>query len=116
WSFEEAQPLTEGLGLPHDEARQVLGWVLDWTGGHPYLTQRLCGAVTEARRSDWTRAEVDQIVAATFFGARSEHDNNLQFVRDMLTERAPDRVGVLLIYRKVLRGRPVPDEEQSLVK
>ena len=39
---EEALPLAEGLGLPSDKAQQVLGWVLDWTGGHPYLSQRLC--------------------------------------------------------------------------
>ena len=54
---------------------------------------------------------------STFFGVRSEQDNNLQFVRDMLTKRAPDPVGVLQTYRTIRRGRQsVIDEEQSLVK
>jgi hypothetical protein len=41
---EEAAPLAGGLtgGSP------VLSRVLYWTGGHPYLTQRLCKAVEEA--------------------------------------------------------------------
>ncbi|TEU10334.1 MAG: hypothetical protein E3J21_26625, partial [Anaerolineales bacterium] len=38
----EAIPLAAGLDLPPVEAGQVLTWILDWTGGHPYLTQRLC--------------------------------------------------------------------------
>src|SRR5213078_4725287 len=42
FTFDEALPLADGLGLPDDEAQAVLGWVLEWTGGHPYLTQRLC--------------------------------------------------------------------------
>jgi hypothetical protein len=46
----------------------------------------------------------------------SEQDNNLQFVRDMLTKRAPDKEGVLSIYREVRRGKSVLDEEQSIVK
>jgi len=57
------------------------------------------------------------VVSRTFFGVSSEQDNNLQFVRDMLTKRAPDRVGVLQTYRTIRRGRQsVIDEEQSLVK
>lgn len=49
----------------------------------------------------------------------SEQDNNLQFVRDMLTKRAPHGLEkeVLSIYRDIRRGkRKVVDEEQSLAK
>ena len=56
-------------------------------------------------------------MSRTFFGVSSEQDNHLQFVRDMLTKRAPDPVGVLQTYRTIRRGRQsVIDEEQSLVK
>ncbi|WP_375466946.1 CHASE2 domain-containing protein, partial [uncultured Nostoc sp.] len=47
----------------------------------------------------------------------SKQDNNLQFVRDMLTKRAPDLFAVLTTYSEIRRGkRIVLDEEQSLVK
>ena len=26
---------------------QILGWALEWTGGQPYLTQKLCAEVVE---------------------------------------------------------------------
>ncbi|MDZ8184087.1 MAG: AAA-like domain-containing protein [Nostoc sp. ChiSLP02] len=120
FTFEEALPLAEGLGLPSDEANQILHQVLKWTGGHPYLTQRLCGAlVAESQKFVETRfiaSDVDRIVNSTFFGAMSEQDNNLQFVRDMLTKRSPDPE-VLTIYRDIRYGkRAVVDEEQSIIK
>ncbi|MEH2100911.1 MAG: AAA-like domain-containing protein, partial [Nostoc sp.] len=132
FTFEEALPLVDGLGVAKDEGQQVLRWVLKWTGGHPYLTQRLCGAVVkflgdsqqgkqgeipfQLRQTIITEADVKGIVGSTFFGVMSEQDNNLQFVRDMLTTRAPSPE-VLTIYREIRRGRrAVVDEEQSLAK
>ena len=46
FSFEEAIPLSEGLGLEGEPAKQLLRWVLEWTGGHPYLTKRLCSIIS----------------------------------------------------------------------
>ncbi|MDF5739233.1 MULTISPECIES: P83/100 family protein, partial [unclassified Nostoc] len=152
FTFDEALPLAEGLALPSDDANQILRQVLKWTGGHPYLTQRLCGALVlipptplqkggnqlpvleiptvpvnnssivppflRGVRGDQvlSAADVDKIVSRTFFGAMSEQDNNLQFVRDMLTKRSPDPQ-VLTIYREIRWGKQaVVDEEQSLAK
>ena len=50
FTYEEAMPLADGLGLPPDEATQVLRWVIKWTGGHPYLTQRLCRVIADQNR------------------------------------------------------------------
>ena len=117
FTLEEALPFAAGFGLADREARRVLGWVLKWTGGHPYLTQRLCRALTDGGRTNWSEEDVDEVVSKTFFGKISEEDNNLQFVRDMLTKRAPDLSEVLYTYREVLNHKhPVQDEEQSLVK
>ena len=46
----EAAPLAKGLGTDEPTAQSLLGRVLYWTGGHPYLTQRLCGALADALR------------------------------------------------------------------
>lgn len=117
FTFEEVLPLAAGLNLPPDEVQQVPSWVFKWTNGHPYLTQRLFLALAEQGQSLWTETDVDNVVAATFLGEMSERDNNLQFVRDMLLERAPNVEGVLTTYQEVISGKsPVPDEEQSIVK
>lgn len=120
WTFEEALPLADGLGLPPDHARAVLGWALKWTGGHPYLTQRLCRLITERGQGRWTEADVDRLVGTSFLGTAGEQDNNIQFVRDMLLRQTPAQVEpgeVLLTYWNVRSGRrPVHDDEQSVVK
>lgn len=111
---EEAAPLAAGLGPPPDEARETLGWILRWTGGHPYLTQRVCRLVAEQDRARWTRKEIDRLVAAAFFGRGAIRDPNLQFVRDMLTKQSPDVSAVLRIYRHIRRGKRVFDDEKSV--
>jgi tetratricopeptide (TPR) repeat protein len=122
FTYEEALPLAIGLGVPDEEAQRVLGWVLEWTNGHPYLTQRLCRAIAEQSHGQWSRDDVSQLVAATFFGDKSKQDHNLQYVADMLAERARllrvvEPADVLLTYRAVLRNSPpVPDQEQSIIK
>jgi WD40 repeat protein len=115
FTYEEALPLAHGLGMPPDVARAVLHQVLEWTAGHPYLTQRLCRVIADTNRQQWSEADVEQTVWSTFLGEKSEQDHNLQFVRDMLTKRAPDAAAVLAAYRAVCCGRAlVKDEEQSL--
>ncbi len=124
----EAQQLTAGLGLAALAADQVMDWVMDWTGGHPYLTQHLCRALAEKSAEDermgevslqaasWTAVGVANVVAGTFFGEMRERDNNLQFVQGMLTDERQDVYEVLGTYQQVRAGRPVQDEEQSLIK
>jgi hypothetical protein len=95
------------------------GLVLEWTGGHPYLTQRLCRTLAEQAEFNRTETRVDRAVQDTFLGKMSEQDNNLQFVRDMLTKRSPQNLKkeVLETYRQICRRRKVVlDDEQSLIK
>ena len=117
FTFEEAIPLSEGLGLGGKPGQQLLRWVLEWTGGHPYLTQRLCSIINQQNKDSWSSAEVLQVVSSTFLGSHSQQDNNLQFVRDMLTKRAPNQDRMLSVYREICLGKnSVVDEEQSLIK
>ena len=118
FTASEALPMAAGLGLADKQAQQLLGWVLKWTGGHPYLSQRLCKALVDEGKQDWQEDDVDEMVHRTFLGEKSKKDNNLQFVRDMLTKRAPeDEEEVLKTYWEVRRAKTiVKDEEQSLVK
>lgn len=116
FTFEEALPFSEGLGLPQEAARQVLGWILTWSGGHPYLTQNMCRAVAEAGRSEWSGEDVDDLVRRLYLRADYSQDHNLLFVRDMLTRRVTADVDVgevLLNYRSILLGHKVQDESRS---
>src|SRR5205823_1156362 len=82
---EEARPLAKGLSASWVHAERALRRALKWTGGHPYLTQRLCAELAARQQERWTDEAVDRAVADLFFGAKSSEDHNLRFVRDMLT-------------------------------
>lgn len=117
FTLNEALPLADGFELSHQDAQHILRRVLHWTGGHPYLTQRLCRAIVEERRDEWTDVEVDRVVSRLFFGDQSDADSNLRFIREMLLTSELNREELLTTYRKILReSPPVLDEEQSLIK
>lgn len=112
FTMQEAMPLAAGLG---DNSEQVLGWVLKWTGGHPYLTQHLCSYLSK-RQDVLTEQIVETTVGQLFMGEPGWQDDNLQFVRDMLTKRAPDKRRVLKIYKDIRSGKKTVDDERSIVK
>jgi hypothetical protein len=97
----EALPLAGALCRSSYLARRLLRRILHWTGGHPYLTQRLCKAVA----SDpvlWRIKQVDRVCREIFLSHRArERDDNLLFVRDRLLRSDVDRVKLLRLYRKV---------------
>ncbi|QIR40140.1 hypothetical protein HCG51_27795 [Tolypothrix sp. PCC 7910] len=47
FGFEEAQPLLKGLETKADNPQAVLAEILKWTGGQPFLSQRLCQLVVD---------------------------------------------------------------------
>jgi WD40 repeat protein len=110
FTLEEARPLASGF---KDGSLDVLKWVFEWTGGHPYLTQRLC-AILANETGNQTRESVAAKAYDLFMGEIGQGDSNLQFVRDMLLKRAANPVEVLDIYKRVLSKEKVEDNERSL--
>ena len=135
----EAAPLGRGLGpesaaaserpIPENapcsalHASRLLDRILFWTEGHPYLTQRLCGAVVEKTRRPAHRELpnlrastrfVDDLCHELFFSERArECDDNLIFVRERILRSDVDRASLLHLYEKVLRGARLPDDERN---
>jgi hypothetical protein len=103
----EAGPLADGLSA---NSKPLLKRVFHWTGGHPYLTQKLC--LTLLQQSACSDSDVDRICAETFLtpGAR-ERDDNLIFVRERMLNVDGDRATLLHLYANILRGRPVRNDE-----
>ena len=46
----EVQPLLKGLTGKINDSQAVLKEILAWTGGHPFLTQKLCELVRKSNR------------------------------------------------------------------
>jgi WD40 repeat protein len=115
FSPEEATSLTDGLTDSEQSPRSlstasiVMERVLHWTGGHPYLTQRLCRAAAEERAD--TPGAVDRLCESLFFTRRARiEESNLAFVSDRLLAGTEDRAGILELYRRVWEGKRVADD------
>jgi predicted ATPase len=98
----------EGFG-----GRGLLQRVLYWTGGHPYLTQRLCQAVSEDP-SVTGPAGVDRHCAALFLSSRAqETDDNLLFVRERLLRSEADVTSLLDLYGQARAGKRVAVDDTN---
>lgn len=109
----EAAPLARGFGREQAVGSSLLRRVLYWTGGHPYLTQRLCQAVAEDREAHDT-AGVDRVCRDLFLSHRArERDDNLLFVRERILRSETDTASLLALYDKIRKGKKIRDEETN---
>jgi WD40 repeat protein len=109
----EAASLAQGLQQPPEVGARLLKRALYWTGGHPYLTQRLCQAMAEEARAN-TAAEVDRLCQELFLSHQArERDDNLLFVRERMLRSEVDLTSLLSIYARVHRGKRVLDDVTS---
>lgn len=112
----EAKPLSQGLQGKVSDPQGVLQAVLDWTGGQPFLTQKLCELITNGMEA----SEVEQLVQQEII-ENWESQKNLQHfttIRDRII--SPQSVGRLLgLYQQILQKGEInaddSDEQQELV-
>jgi WD40 repeat protein len=119
FTLEQALPLATELGGDLAARTAALRRVLDWTGGHPYLTQKVCLTAAERSRAGVTKKsskalmpeDIDRIVDDLFFTTGADlTDDNLKFVCKRLTDRGALTRRLLRLYRRILSGRPVTDD------
>jgi len=107
---EEAAVLTLGLKGKDDFSYALLTRVLHWTGGHPFLTQRLCQAVA-SDPSVTNQTGVDRLCRDLFLTIHAqETDDNLLFVRRCLLCNNDQIVSLLDLYAKIRKRVRVLDD------
>jgi WD40 repeat protein len=95
---------------------RLLSSVMYWTGGHPYMTQRLCRAVAEDPGARMP-ADVDRHCESLFLSSSARGtDDNLAFVRNRLLRSDGDLAGLLYLYRQICAGRNIPEDETNPLK
>ena len=122
FSAEDLEPFARAFAdLRFEDPQRLLREIVGWTGGHPYLTQKLCGELVREGGTAWSPERILRLVDRLFLSEGS-HDLNLRFIDRMIEERSslggdadrgPDRREVLRVYGDVRRGFTVSDEEQS---
>ncbi|HLK60312.1 MAG TPA: AAA-like domain-containing protein, partial [Chthonomonadaceae bacterium] len=122
FSSQEASVLAERLHSDKKVASRLLERILYWTGGHPYLTQKLCQAVAQENSpaSDTpgvtTDNRVDRLCAELFLSNTVRvGESNLMFVANSILNSGQDVASLLDLYRRIWSGKRVVDDEASLL-
>ena len=120
FTFAEAIPLTKGFALDDEKAKEMLSWIMEWTNGHPYLTQLLCAKSSELThdigRNPPVREDIDRMVNEHFLEKQKENANLRWVATQISAPNVPEREGMLKLYNKVLRGVLVKNDERSVVQ
>jgi WD40 repeat protein len=115
FTAEEAAPLACGLSRNQTSGAALLKRILHWTGGHPYLTQRMCLEIVQ-KKDVGQASGVDRLCADLFFSHRAqERDDNLLFVRERMLRSEVDPANLLDVYRRIRNGKTVSDDETNPV-
>jgi len=123
FQLDEAQPLAQGLAGIAADPEVVLREVLNWTGGQPFLTQKLCSLIaanaTLIHRGREAKA-VEAIVKTKILSNWQSQDEpeHLRTIRDRLLGDELYRLRLLQLYRQVLLKGILADgsSEQMLLR
>ncbi|MGV0025761.1 AAA-like domain-containing protein [Phormidesmis priestleyi] len=118
----EAQPLLPGLTVKTNQPQALLQEVLEWTGGQPFLTQKLCKLVQvaastppEGQESQWVEALVQTNVIDNW--EAQDIPPHLKTIRDRLLLSGEEHTGRLLgLYQQIVeQGEIAADDSPEQV-
>jgi hypothetical protein len=107
FQLQEAQPLAVGLAKKASNSQRVLQAVLDWTGGQPFLTQKICqlilnseSSITEGTEAEW----VEELVRSRIIShweSQDEPEHLRTICNRILYSQRKDQL--LQLYRQILQ-------------
>jgi serine/threonine protein kinase len=113
FQLEEAQPLARGLGTKASNPEAVLKAVLNWTGGQPFLTQKVCQLVLEndsmiplGQETEWVEWLVQTKVIENW--ESQDEPEHLRTIRNRILRNDRNAVHLLTLYQQILEEGEIP--------
>ncbi len=110
FELSEVEPLKKGLQGKINDSTAVIKEILDWTGGQPFLTQKLCQFVVEESEREPARS-IEEIVRARIITNWESQDEpeHLKTIRDRILYRDEQRAEYLLeLYQQIRQQGQTP--------
>ena len=106
FTLKEALPLAKGLTAKSDNSQKVLQEILHWTGGQPFLTQRLCQLVADSSFPITSGSEatlIEGLVRSRIIEHWESQDQqeHLKTIRRRLLDNEQKASYLLELYRKI---------------
>jgi WD40 repeat protein len=116
FQLAEAQPLAVGLETQAENSQALLEAVLSWTGGQPFLTQKVCKLLLNNTNSgslqnsaEWVENIVKEKVIINW-EARDEPEH-LKTIRDRILSSKQRASRLLGIYHKILQQNEIASDD-----
>lgn len=107
FKLEEVSPLTKGLCDCVPNPERVIAEILFWTGGQPFLTQKLCQLVREKYREVGDTNEIIEQYVIDDWEVKDEPEH-LKTIRDRICYRdSVMTIRLLALYREILQNKVV---------
>lgn len=125
FSLNEVQPLAKGLTFQDSNTQAILKEILAWTGGQPFLTQKLCQLIVNSSQDTvsgkltippGTEAFwVESIVNSRMIQKWESQDDpeHLRTIRDRLLSNGQIAGRMLGIYQQILAAEDVPTDDSQ---
>ncbi|MEH1814775.1 MAG: AAA-like domain-containing protein [Nostoc sp.] len=126
FQLQEAQPLAQGLAELGD-SQEFMQVVLDWTGGQPFLTQKVCKLLIEecpvetrfiASCGDEEKSQIEGLVPGVVRKRIIENwetqdePEHLKTIRDRILQSGEQRTGRLLgLYQQILQQGEIATDD-----
>ncbi|MEQ9357360.1 MAG: hypothetical protein RIG63_09765 [Coleofasciculus chthonoplastes F3-SA18-01] len=102
---DEVDPLVQGLEPIVSHPSQVIAEVLEWTGGQPFLTQKLCKLIVQESDSDTFKSAngIEALVRENIIEnwEACDEPEHLRTIRDRM-KWSQRRKPLLLLYQQIL--------------
>jgi outer membrane biosynthesis protein TonB len=117
FQFEEARPLAQGLADIAANPEAALQAILNWTGGQPFLTQKICQLVLASSDSipeGEEATQIEQLVRSRIIENWESQDEpeHLRTIRDRLLRSGEQRTGRLLgLYQQIVQHGEITTDD-----
>jgi WD40 repeat protein/O-acetyl-ADP-ribose deacetylase (regulator of RNase III) len=104
--LHEVNPLVQGLESIVSNPNQVIADILEWTGGQPFLTQKLCKLIVQESESDRIKLSngIEALVLENIIEnwEACDEPEHLRTIRDRI-KWSQRQKPLLLLYQKILQ-------------
>jgi CHASE2 domain-containing sensor protein len=109
FQLHESASLVNGLVEKVRSPEAVLKEILYWTGGQPFLTQKLCWLISQASEVQ-TPQSIKQLVRKCIIENWESQDEpeHLRTIRDRILRNSRSTTSLLLLYKKILQRGKIP--------
>jgi hypothetical protein len=117
FTIKDARKLAEGLQEKFIEPQRVLEEVIEWTGGQPFLTQKICNLISTSRTGFGRESPVTPIYIGDFIQSQvisnwvsQDSPEHLKTIRNRLLNKRVTGRRMLKLYQEILRNSEIPDD------